>query len=176
MVAIIAIGAALMMSGTPVDSGVESKRSFLMLNDQSIEFINGAPVLGYWQSGHRWDAATRRSSDLVDGVEFVMNKEFWKMVKENAASHSASSEVRIEADGHVFYHGKPVDVGLGVGHLEYVLHWHDWIVAVGSAADRTRSTIKGPIWYLFWFEEKSLKGSYRQVTTTSPPPLRIYSK
>ena len=176
MVAIIAIGAALMMSGTPVDSGVESKRSFLMLNDQSIEFINGAPVLGYWQSGHRWDAATRRSSDLVDGVEFVMNKPFWKMVDENTARYSASAEVRLEADGRVFYHDKPVDVGMGVGRFVYVLHWHEWIVAVGTAADKTRSTIKGPVSYLFWFEEKSLKGSYRQVTTVSPPPLRIYSK
>jgi hypothetical protein len=176
MVAIIAIGAALMMSGTPVDAGVESKRMFLMLNDQSIEFVNGAPVIGYWHTEHRWNAAERRDIDVVDGVEFVINKQFWKIVNENAARYSASSEVRIEADGRLFYRDKPVDVGLGVGRFVYVLHWHEWIVAVGTAADKTRSTIKGPISYLFWFEEKSLKGSYRQVKTVNLPPLRIYSK
>lgn len=176
MVGIIAIGAALMMSGTPVDGGVASNRMFLMLNDQSIEFVNGAPVIGYWHTEHRWNAVERRSNTLVDGVEFVTNKLFWKMIDENAARYSASSDVRIEADGRLFYHDKPVDVGLGVGRFVYVLHWHEWIVAVGTAADKERATIKGPISYLFWFGEKSLKGSYRQVTTVSPPPLRIYSK
>jgi hypothetical protein len=69
-----------MMSGSAPDSGVAANRSFLMLNNQSVEFVDGAPV------------------------------------------------------------------------------------------------IKGPIWYLFWFGEKSLKGSYRQVSTVGELPLRIYSK
>jgi hypothetical protein len=175
MICGILIGTTLMSGGT-VDSGVAEGRSFLMLNDQSIEFVDGTPVLGHWATAHRWDATKRQSIEIVDGAEFVIDKQFWKMVRENGARHAASSEVRLERDGRLFYRGKPVDLGLRVGHLESVLRWRNWIVAVGTAADPTRSTIKGPIWYLFWFDERSLKGSYREVSTVVAPPLRIYSK
>ena len=57
----------------------------------------------------------------------------------------------LKRDGRL-HRGKPVELGLGVGRLDSVLRWREWIVAVGTAADKTRSTIKGPIWYLFWFE------------------------
>jgi hypothetical protein len=167
---------AMMMSGTAADGGVDANRSFLMLNDQSVEFVDGAPVLGYWRTGHRWNAKEQRLIEIVDGVEFPMDRQFWKMVKENDAKYSAAADVRIEKDGRLLYRGKPVEAGLTVGRLVYVLRWRDWIVAVGSAADPKRSTIKGPIWYLLWFGDKSLKGSYRQVSDGSVIPLRIYSK
>lgn len=170
------VGAAMMMSATVVDAGVEANRSFLMLNDQSVEFVDGAPVLGYWPTGHRWDAKEQRSIEIVDGIEFPMGRQFWKMVEENDAKNSAASDVRVDEQGHLFYRAKPVELGLAVRHLVYVLRWRDWIVAVGSAADKTRSTIKGPIWYLFWFGKTTLKGSYRQVSDGSALPLRIYTK
>jgi len=176
MIATILVGAAMMMSGRAEGSGAETKRSFLMLNDQSVEFVDGAPVLGHWRVQHRWDEKEKRESEVVDGVEFVMGKDFWTMVKDNGAKNSAMSDVRVEKDGRLFYRGKLVELGLGVGHLDSVLRWNDWIVAVGTAADKSRSTIKGPIWYLYWFSEKILKGSYRQVDTLGAPPLRIYSK
>jgi hypothetical protein len=147
-----------------------------MLNDQSVEFVDGAPVLGYWPTGHRWDAQVQRSIEIVDGIEFPIDRQFWKMVEENDAKNSAASDVRVDKDGRLFYRGKPVELGLAVARLNYVLRWRDWIVAVGTSADRKRSTIKGPIKYLFWFGPSSLKGSYRQVSDVTAPPLRIYSK
>jgi hypothetical protein len=169
----IILGAAVMMSGA-ADAGMEANRAFLMLNDHSIEFIDGVPALRRCE--HRWDAKEQRSIQVVDGVEFLLDKQFWKMIDENDAAKSARKDVRVGKDGRLFYHDKPVELGLGVGRLDSVLRWQGWIVAVGTAADKTRSTIKGPIWYLFWFGENSLKGSYREVDTTSAPPLRIYSK
>jgi hypothetical protein len=114
--------------------------------------------------------------EIVDSIEFPIGRQFWKMVEENDAKNSAASEVRVDEQGHLFYRAKPVELGLAVGHLVYVLRWRDWIVAVGSAADKTRSTIKGPIWYLFWFGKTTLKGSYRQVSDVVALPLRIYTK
>ncbi len=169
----ILLGAAVMMSGT-ADAGVAANRAFLMLSNHSVEFIDGVPALR--RCGHRWDAKEQRAVEVVDGVEFLDDQKFWKMIKENDAAKSARSDVRVERDGRLFYRGKPVELGLGVGLLDSVLRWQGWIVAVGTAADKTRSTIKGPIWYLFWFGESSLKGSYREVSQASAPPLRIYSK
>jgi len=164
----------MMMAGTPADAGVEANRAFLMLSNHSVEFIDGVPALRRCE--HRWDAKEQRTIEIVDGVEFLDDQQFWKMIKENDAAKSARKDVRVERDGRLFYLGKPVELGLGVGRLDSVLRWHYWIVAVGTAADKTRSTIKGPIWYLFWFGQKSLNGSYRQVSDVGAPPLRIYSK
>ena len=161
MLLTILIGAAMLTSGTAADAGTEGKRSFLILNDQTIDFVDGAPVLE--RIGHRWDAKEQRSIEIVHGVEFVVDRQFWKMVKENGARGSATSDVRLEKDGRLSYRDTPVELDLRVGHLDSVLRWHDWIVAVGTAADKSRSTIKGPIGYLFWFSEKDLKGSYRQI-------------
>ncbi len=144
------------------DAGTEGKRSFLILNDQTIDFVDGAPVLE--RIGHRWDAKEQRSIEIVHGVEFVIDRPFWQMVKENGARRSATSDVRLEKDGRLSYRDTPVELDLRVGHLDSVLRWHDWIVAVGTAADKSRSTIKGPIGYLLWFSEKDLKGSYRQIS------------
>jgi hypothetical protein len=166
----------MMISCDAADAAAQGSRSFLMLNDQSVEFVEGAPVLGYWPTTRRWDAKEKRSIEIVDGVEFVSDKQFWKTVKENDARNSVKSEIRIEENGRLYYRGKPVELGLGVGRIEYALRWRDWIVAVGTAADPSRSTIKGPIWYLFWFGEKSLRGSHRQISTVVALPLRIYSK
>src|SRR5580692_1734527 len=103
MLVTIFIGATIMMSGTTTEARAESKRMFLMLNDQSIEFSGGVPVLGYWRVGHRWEAKEQLSIDIVDGVEFVIDKQFWKMVKENGAINSAKAQVRVEGDGRLFY-------------------------------------------------------------------------
>jgi hypothetical protein len=166
----------MMVSEGVTDAAGERKQSFLMLNDQSIEFVDGAPVLGYWVTTRRWDAKAQKAIQMVDGIAFAMDKKFWEMIDATNRKHSVKSEVRVQKDGRLYYRGKPVELGLEVGRLDSVLRWHDWIVAVGTAADTTRSTIKGPIWYLFWFGEKDLKGSYRQVSTVGAPPLRIFSK
>jgi hypothetical protein len=176
MIIQVIVGMAIMTSASTEKFGSESGRSFLMLNDQAIEFVDGAPVVGYWPVLHRWNEKEKRESEIIDGVEFVIGREFWNMVKDNAAKNSARSEVRVEKDGSLYYHGQPVALELGVGHLESVLRWHDWIVAVGTAADTTRATIKGPIVYLVWFSGKNLRGSYRQITSGVAPPLRIYGK
>jgi len=167
-------GAPMIVAGTAADAGVEANRAFLMLNNNSIEFIDGVAALRRCE--HRWDAKEQRPIEVVDGVEFLIDKQFWKMIDENDAAQSARKDVRVEKDGRLFYRDKPVELGLGVGRLDSVLRWREWIVAVGTAADKTRSTIKGPIWYLFWFGKTSLKGSYRQVSDVGAPPLRIYSK
>ena len=179
MLARILVGVTITMSGAAADSRADAKRSFLMLNDQSIEFVNGAPVLGHWRVSHRWDEKENRPIEVVDGVEFVTDKQFWKMISENIARHSARSEVRLEKDGRLFYRDKPVELGLRVRSLDSVLRWHNWIVAVGFSDDpppRPTMTIKGPVSFLFWFDEKTLKGSYRQLLSGVTPPLRIYSK
>lgn len=170
----VALGCSILM--VTAESGARSKRSFLMLNDQSIDFVDGVPVLGRWPVVHRWDAKEQRSIETVDGIDFVMGKKFWKMVEENTATNSAKSDVRIEKDGRLLYKGNPVDLGLGVRHLDSALRWRDWIVAVGTSTDAARSTIKGPIWYLFWFNAKNLKGSFLQAPGVGMPPLRIYSE
>jgi hypothetical protein len=173
MLSIVFVGAAMMMSET-TPAGASAEHSFLVLNDQSITFQGAVPVFA--PVGHRWDAKEQRTIEIIDGTEFAVDKRFWKMVKDNEAERSAKAEVRVGGDGHLFYRDKAVDLGLGVGRLDSVLRWHGWIVAVGTAADKSLSTIKGPVWYLFWFGEKDLKGSYRQISTTGPLPLRIYSK
>jgi hypothetical protein len=133
-------------------------------------------LIGMGWIARRLTAHEYRSIDIVDGVEFSVGKQFWRMIEANDAKYSAAADVRLDKDGHVFYRGKAVELGLAVGHFSYLLRWHGWIVAVGSAADPKRSTIKGPICYLFWFSESDLKGSYRQVSAGTMPPLRIYSR
>lgn len=157
-------------------SGARSKRSFLMLSDQSVDFVDGAAVLGRCPVVHRWDAKEQRSIETVDGTDFVMGENIWKMVKENTATNSVRAEVRIENDGRLLYKDKPVELGLGVRYVDSALRWRDWIVAVGTSTDAARSTIKGPIWYLLWFNEKSLKGSFLNPLAIGMPPLRIYSE
>jgi hypothetical protein len=163
-------------SETAADAFVGPVRSFLMLNDKAIEFVDGAPVLGYWRTVHRWDAKNLKDIEVVDGIEFPMGRPFWRMVEENDAKYSAASDVRIGTEGRLFYRGKPVELGFAVGRLSYVMRWRDWIVAEGTSADETRATLKGPIAYLFWFGTTSLKGSYRELDFVEKGPLRIYSK
>jgi hypothetical protein len=170
----VALACSILM--VTAQSGARSKRSFLMLNDQSIDFVDGVPVLGRWPVVYRWDAKEQRSIETVDGIDFVIGKKFWKMVAENTATKSAKSEVRLEKDGRLLYKDNSVDLGLGVRYVDSALRWRDWIVAVGTSTDATRSTIKGAIWYLFWFNAKNLKGSFLQASAVGVPPLRIYSE
>lgn len=176
MIAAVVIGATMMVSGTAIDAGSGAGRSFLMLNDQAIEFVGGAPVLGYWRVEYPRNAQNQ-SIQMVDGVEFLFGKQFWKMIAENDATYSAKREVRVDSGGRLFFHDKPVELGMAVGYLDTVLRWRGWIVAVGTAADKRQATIKGPIRYLLWFDERTLKGGHRQIETVgTPPPLRIYTK
>jgi len=169
----IFFGVAIMMSGSATDAGAKAKRAFLMLDEQSVEFVDGAPVVGTWHIERR--RGEKHPTEVIDGVEFVVDKEFWKMIKANEGRNSAKSDVRVEKDGRFFFRDKVVDVGMRVGALGPVLRWHDWIVALGTSADPAQGTIKGSFWYLLWFSEKSLKGSHRQVVTVGMPLLRIYS-
>lgn len=173
-VSAVALTCSILM--VTAQSGARSKRSFLMLNDQSIDFVAGAPVLGRWPVVYRWDAKEQRSIETVDGIDFVIGRKFWTMVAENNAANSAKSDVKIAKDGRLLYKDNPVDLGLGVRYLDSALRWREWIVAVGTSTDAARSTIKGPIWYPFWFNAKNLKGSFLQAPGVGLPPLRIYSE
>jgi hypothetical protein len=164
-----------MTSGGTTDGGAQAKRAFLVLDDQPIEFVGGAPVLGYLRAERRWNAKDARTIQVIDGVEFVVDKKFWEMVKRNDDRNSAKSEIHVDKEGRLLCRNKPVEVGMRVGALGSVLRWHEWIVAIGTASDPTQATIKGPLWYLLWFSEKNLKGSHRHVVTVGMPLLRIYS-
>jgi len=170
----VALACSILM--VTAQSAARPKRSFLMLNDKSIGFVDGVPVLGRWPVVHRWDATEQRSIETVDGIDFVTGKNFWRMVEENATKNSVQSAVRVGRDGRLLYKDKPVDLGLGVRHVDSALRWRDWIVAVGTSTDPARSTIKGPIWYLLWFNEKNLKGSFLNPFAIDEPPLRIYTE
>jgi hypothetical protein len=174
MLGTLLVGAAIAMSGSTTDAGAQATRAFLMLDGRSVEFVDGAPVVGTWQIERR--RGDKHPVEVIDGVQFVVDKEFWKMIKENELRRSAKADVRIEEDGRLVFRDKAVDIGMRIGALGPVLRWHDWIVALGTSADPAQETIKGSFWYLLWFGEKSLRGSHRRVVTVGMPVLRIYTK
>ena len=175
MVTKVVVAAAIFMSASAVKSSDTSERSFLVLSDQTVDFVGGVPVLGKRPIVRSWDAVQQRSIESIDGVEFMHGERFWKMIHENAAKNSVKCKVRVDRGGRVFYEGKPVSIGMEVGNLDSPLRWRDWIVGVGTAAGAP-GTIKGPFSYFFWFDLKHLKGSYTQVGSGTTPSLRIYSK
>lgn len=175
MVTKMVVVAAMLMSASDVESSDKCNRSFLVLNDRTVDFLEGAPVLGRWPIVRSWDALEQRSIESIDQIEFMHGDAFWKMIHENAAKHSAKAKVRVDRGGHLFYEEKPVSIGMAVGSIHSPLHWQDWVVSVGTAAGAP-GTIKGPYVYLFWFNIHHLKGSYLKVSNGTTPTLRIYSK
>jgi hypothetical protein len=61
------------------------------------------------------------------------------------------------------------------------LRWNGSVVGVATIIgdaqrpDLKAATIKGPVWYVVWFSETTLKGSFRRVDG-GMPTLRIYSR
>src|SRR5688572_24064316 len=103
MIAAILIGVTMMMAEVPSDCGKAAERSFLMLNDRSVEIVDGAAVIGHWPVLREWDPLKGTSVHVVDGQRFVIDKEFWRMVEENGAKHSAKADVAIDAKGKPSY-------------------------------------------------------------------------
>jgi len=178
MLAILAVGGLLMMS--TVKSPEPQGRSFLVLNNNTLDVVDGNLVPAKWPL-----VVVRRDPThtvyTIDGVEFPIDRAFWDMVQKNAARFDAQPEVKVSKDGRVTFRGKDVDVGIGLRGLTNALHWNGWVVGIANIkADARRPdveerTILGAVWYVVWFSETTLKGSFRRVAT-GLPTLRIFSR
>ena len=181
MMTSIVLLAILATTPAPIAKEAQVPRMFLVLNDGLLEIVDAKNVRASERS-YRWDSETRRSIELIDGVEFWPGRDFWRMVRENEATYNAKAQLEVTKKNELLYQGKPVDVGIGVRHLMTALHWKEWVVAVGSVVEpkptgskEQWNRIKGS-WYLIWFDTKSLMGSHQFLEHAGPPTLRIYTK
>ena len=177
MWAIVVAGGLLIMSTARVAE--PQVRSFLTLNDETVDVVDGK--LG----PAKWPLVEGRNPKIpvqtIDGLEFRVDRAFWQMVEKNDAKFDARPEVKVGKDGQVTFRGKNVDLGIRLRGVQKALHWNGSVVGVASIVGDARRpdveefTILGTVWYVVWFSETTLKGSFRRVGT-GLPTLRIYSR
>jgi hypothetical protein len=180
LVMLVVAGVLGMGTGTRADPQV---RTFLMLGDDSFDVVAGQFVPARWPAVRRWDEGRKIPIYTIDGLEFPIDRKFWRMIEETDAKFDARPDIKLGADGGVIFRGKGVDLKIRLRHLNRALHWNGWVVGlatiVGDARrpDEPESTIKGGVWYVVWFSEKTLKGSHwRTPHSGTAPTLRIYAR
>jgi hypothetical protein len=179
----ILLTASMLATVTTPGSGAGAPRCFLVLHDQTLEVVDGKLVFDRWPVARRWDSDRKIPIETIEGLEFPHDRAFWQSVERKSAEADAMPQIKVTEQGELSYRGDPVDVGIGVVHMRTALRWKDWVVGVGAVVNKKTSpnkeperTIKGPVWYAIWFDTKTRKGSYRQISTVGPLPLRIYCK
>jgi hypothetical protein len=177
MWSIFVAGGLLIMS--TVKSVEPQARSFLVLNNETVDVVGGKFGPAKWPLVERWDPKV--PVHAIDGLEFPVDRAFWQMVEKNDAKFDARPEVKVGGDGQVTFRGKSVDVGIRIRGVHKALHWNGSVVGIATIIGDARrpdveeTTILGPVWYVVWFSETTLKGSFRRVAT-GMPTLRIYSR
>lgn len=162
----------LLISRAPAVADGGAAVMYLVVGMRSVEIVSGEAKVGQWTVQFR-TGPHGEDLDVIDGTQFLVNKEFWKTIKSNELKFDERSRIEVTEDGRLLYTGKPIDVGARVTWIETALRWGDWIVAIGNIEGER--TIKGPKWFLIWFDPITLKGSH-QFVDIFLPPLRIYSK